>query len=46
MSNDQVDLAERVSEPVIPEEVMKDVSVLEQKFIRANIEQRKLGLAH
>ncbi|KAL2813194.1 nucleosome assembly protein [Aspergillus cavernicola] len=40
MSNDeQKGLAERVSEPNVPEEVMKDISVLEQQFIRAEVEQ-------
>lgn len=45
MSNDQQqDLAERVSEPIVPPEVAKDIGVLEQQFIRAEVEQRKLIL--
>ncbi|KAL2862568.1 histone chaperone napB [Aspergillus lucknowensis] len=40
MSNEhQGALAERVSEPVIPQEVAKDISLLEQQFIRAEVEQ-------
>ncbi|KAL4929691.1 histone chaperone napB [Aspergillus undulatus] len=39
MSSDQKDLAERVSEPVVPPEVAKDIGVLERQFIRAEVEQ-------
>lgn len=45
MSNDQQqDLAERVSEPIVPPQVAKDIGVLEQQFIRAEVEQCKLIL--
>ncbi|KAL4942762.1 hypothetical protein BDV06DRAFT_221866 [Aspergillus oleicola] len=39
MSSDQKDLAERVSEPIVPPEVAKNIGVLEQQFIRAEVEQ-------
>ncbi|KAL4952810.1 nucleosome assembly protein [Aspergillus filifer] len=37
--SDQKDLAERVSEPVIPLSVQKDIGVLEQQFVRTEVEQ-------
>ncbi|KAL4964366.1 histone chaperone napB [Aspergillus stella-maris] len=37
--SDQIDLAERVSEPVIPLSVQKDIGVLEQQFVRTEVEQ-------
>ncbi|OJJ07949.1 hypothetical protein ASPVEDRAFT_89182 [Aspergillus versicolor CBS 583.65] len=45
MSNDQQqDLAERVSEPIVPPEVAKDIGVLEQQFIRAEVEQLRQSI--
>ncbi|KAI9367745.1 nucleosome assembly protein [Aspergillus egyptiacus] len=42
MSNDQQKaLAERVSEPVVPQEVAREISLLEQQFIRAEVEQMR-----
>jgi hypothetical protein len=40
MSSGQ-DLAERISEPVVPQEVQRDITVLEQQFVRAEVEQCK-----
>ncbi|KAL4867493.1 nucleosome assembly protein [Aspergillus spectabilis] len=45
MSNDQqIDLAERVSEPIVPPEVAKEIGVLEQQFIRAEVEQLRQSI--
>ncbi|KAJ0415679.1 nucleosome assembly protein [Aspergillus carlsbadensis] len=33
------DLAERISEPAVPQEVQTDIAVLEQQFVRAEVEQ-------
>ncbi|KAL2811238.1 nucleosome assembly protein [Aspergillus granulosus] len=44
MSSDKNDLWERVSEPVVPQEVQKDIAVLEQQFIRAEVEQLRQSI--
>ncbi|RDW93058.1 histone chaperone napB [Aspergillus mulundensis] len=45
MSNDQqIDLADRISEPVMPQEVARDIAVLEQQFIRAEVEQLRRNI--
>ncbi|KAL4886218.1 nucleosome assembly protein [Aspergillus karnatakaensis] len=45
MSNDnQKDLAERVSEPMVPPEVAKEIGLLEQQFIRAEVEQLRQSI--
>ncbi|KAL4903376.1 nucleosome assembly protein [Aspergillus multicolor] len=44
MSSDQVDLADRISEPVIPQEVAQEIGVLEQQFIRAEVEQLRRNI--
>jgi DNA polymerase III epsilon subunit-like protein len=44
MSSGQ-DLAERISEPVVPQEVQRDITVLEQQFVRAEVEQCKFVCA-
>ncbi|KAL4804929.1 nucleosome assembly protein [Aspergillus unguis] len=44
MSNEQVDLEQRISEPIIPQEIAKDIGVLEQQFIRADVEQLRQSI--
>ncbi|KAL4918455.1 nucleosome assembly protein [Aspergillus aurantiobrunneus] len=45
MSNEQQkDLAERVSVPIMPEEVAKEIGVLEQQFVRAEVEQLRQSI--
>jgi hypothetical protein len=43
MSSGQ-DLAERISEPVVPQEVQRDITVLEQQFVRAEVEQLRQSI--
>ncbi|KAL4779936.1 nucleosome assembly protein [Aspergillus varians] len=44
MSTDQKDLAERVSEPIVPPEIAKEIGVLEQQFIRTEVEQLRRSI--
>ncbi|KAL4758999.1 histone chaperone napB [Aspergillus foveolatus] len=45
MSNDQQkDLAERISEPVVPPEVAREIGLLEQQFVRAEVEQMRRSI--
>ncbi|KAL5334385.1 nucleosome assembly protein [Aspergillus crustosus] len=45
MSNDrQIDLADRVSEAIVPPEVAKEIGVLEQQFIHTEVEQLRQSI--